>query len=474
MPNFIALAALITWPFLAFAFVDKNDLSRSICLLVIVPFLFLPSSVGFDFPGLPPVDKVAISCIVLTVILFIFGDGRFNIIPRDAVCFILFLLLIFGDVMTAISNGDPIYIADRYIKEMELYDIATSVFRKFFAFVPFAAGFYFLSNYTDHKNVLAILFSIGIFYAFLMLVEVRVSPQLHIWVYGFFPHNFAQQFRGGGFRPVVFLYHGLVAAFFAMTLTVVAAALWRNAGSAPTVKVEQNRRTNFALALIYFFIVLILCKSLGALIFSTLLVPVVLFSSKRFQITVSLALVLIAITYPVLRSAHLIPLDYILDMARMISTERAESLEFRFVNEERMLNHALERPIFGWGSWGRNEVYDAETGLDITVVDGYWIVAIGTSGWIGFIALFGLLGYPIFALWHRMRRFGADDISYPTCALALLLAINMIEMLPNATLPPWTWLIAGALMGYAKAEPLKVHWDAGIAQAGAPASRTIL
>ena len=32
-----------------------------------------------------------------------------------------------------------------------------------------------------------------------------------------------------------------------------------------------------------------------------------------------------------------------------------------------------------------------------------------------------------------------------------MLGINMIDMLPNATLMPFTWLIAGALLGYAEA-----------------------
>lgn len=59
-----------------------------------------------------------------------------------------------------------------------------------------------------------------------MLYEVRLSPQLHRIFYGYFPHSFAQQVRGGGFRPVVFLQHGLWVAFFAMMMTVVTFALW--------------------------------------------------------------------------------------------------------------------------------------------------------------------------------------------------------------------------------------------------------
>jgi len=34
--------------------------------------------------------------------------------------------------------------------------------------------------------------------------------------------------------------------------------------------------------------------------------------------------------------------------------------------------------------------------------------------------------------------------------LALILAVNLVDLLPNATLVPLTWLIAGALLGHAE------------------------
>ena len=60
------------------------------------------------------------------------------------------------------------------------------------------------------------------------LFEVRFSPQLNIWIYGFFQHDFQQMIRGGSFRPIVFLPHGLwVALFFLSTLVAAAALLHR-------------------------------------------------------------------------------------------------------------------------------------------------------------------------------------------------------------------------------------------------------
>ena len=64
------------------------------------------------------------------------------------------------------------------------------------------------------------------------------------------------------------------------------------------------------------------------------------------------------------------------------------------------------------------------------------------------------------------------EIPLVTAALALLLGINMIELLPNATITPLTWLIAGALLGYAAREDIRVTDTA--APEPPPAARTVL
>ena len=36
-----------------------------------------------------------------------------------------------------------------------------------------------------------------------------ISPQLHFMTYGFYQHEFTQVVRMGGYRPMVFLQHGI-------------------------------------------------------------------------------------------------------------------------------------------------------------------------------------------------------------------------------------------------------------------------
>ena len=56
----------------------------------------------------------------------------------------------------------------------------------------------------------------GLIYSVPIVIENVIGPELHRMVYGFIQHDYAQSIRFGGFRPYVFMPHGLWVAFFAM------------------------------------------------------------------------------------------------------------------------------------------------------------------------------------------------------------------------------------------------------------------
>ena len=85
-----------------------------------------------------------------------------------------------------------------------------------------------------------------------------------------------------------------------------------------------------------------------------------------------------------------------IETAAMIDTDRATSLKTRFDNEDLLLQRASQRFLFGWGRWGRARVYDEESGKDMSITDGRWIITIGQFGLFGFVAEFGLLILPVF------------------------------------------------------------------------------
>jgi hypothetical protein len=332
--------------------------------------------------------------------------------------------------------------------------------------LPFLVARACLATVEAHREMVKVFMVCVLIYSIPMLLEIRLSPQLHNWVYGFHPHSFAQQFRGGGFRPMVFLNHGLMVAIITMIAVVSAAALWRQARG------QAVPAGKFLGALAYLLVLLVLCKSLAPLLYALFLAPLVLFLSPRLQIRIAALLAVLAIAYPALRGADLVPVEQMLELARQVNEDRAGSLQFRFDNERILLERAAERPVFGWGLWGRNHLHDPVTGFEITTVDGYWIIAIGIYGWLGFLAIFGLLALPVLAVLRKAGRM-KTPLEPATAALGLILAINMIDLLPNASIIPLTWMIAGSLLGYAEraTEPAP---EAAEAAPAAARPRTIL
>jgi hypothetical protein len=136
-------------------------------------------------------------------------------------------------------------------------------------------------------------------------------------------------------------------------------------------------------------------------------------------------------------------------IASDFSEERAASLEFRFDHEQALLERANERFWFGWGRYGRSRVYD-EYGIDRSVTDGYWIITLGQFGFLGFIIVFSVLTLPVFLAAYALKFTNSMRDSLSLAALALIVAIGVIDLLPNASIRPWTLLLAGSLYGRAE------------------------
>jgi len=279
----------------------------------------------------------------------------------------------------------------------------------------------------------------GLLYSIPMLFEVRMSPQLHSWFYDYFPHSFGQQKRFGGFRPVVFMGHGLLVSFFAAIVVLSATALWKN-----KVKIR-----NFSPPMVSYYLlaVLVLCKSIASLAYGAFAFMLVKNIKPALQHKIAVAMVCLALFYPFMSILKIFPHQAIMTVANSISAERAESLQFRFDNEDILLEHGRERFFFGWGGWGRNRVYDLETGRDLSVTDGRWIITFGVSGLAGFIAEFGLLAIVVFRAKKAAKYLKVESEKNLLAAHAVMVGLIMIDQLPNASLAPWLWLLVGVLLG---------------------------
>ena len=209
------------------------------------------------------------------------------------------------------------------------------------------------------------------------------------------------------------------------------------------------------------------------MLYAMILVPGVLFASERAMVRVAFLMAAVAVIYPMLRSNGWVPLDAILERAEAFNPDRAQSLEYRFNNETLLLDRAQEKPWFGWGGWGRNLVHDMATGRILTIPDGEWIIVFGSFGWVGYLSQMGLLAVPVYMMWRHLPR-EAGRRSIYACVVTLILAVTLVDMLINAILTPFTWLIAGAVWGRAEAYLRKDDLTDAKADPGPRRIRTVL
>jgi hypothetical protein len=183
---------------------------------------------------------------------------------------------------------------------------------------------------------------------------------------------------------------------------------------------------------------------LGAVIYAAALVPLAMFARPKTCVKVAAAILIFVCAYPALRTQSLIPIESIVGAAGNVSKERADSLVVRISNEKLLMAKANQKPVFGWGGWGRNRIYDAWDSKDITITDGGWIIYFGVYGWFGYLGLFGMFAVAAFRANSFVKHADEQDAKIVS-ALTLMLAMNIADMLPNANLTPLTFAIAGSI-----------------------------
>ncbi|QHO78439.1 hypothetical protein ACH79_43485 [Bradyrhizobium sp. CCBAU 051011] len=435
--NWIAHLAIVGWPLVALVLYKTRPPVEATAWTVLGAFLFLPIQAFLKVPMIPAIDKGSVGSLaaILGSLLFFPRDRRFA--KLGVAIGALIAVYICSPVVTSILNGDLIVAGPRIIPGVDYYDGISALLSQLILFFPFLVGLRFLSRPEDIETLLRALVVAALAYSLLMLLEVRLSPQLATWIYGVVT-PFAVEMRYGGFRPVVFTNNGLVAAFFLATAVIASVALWRT-------KIAIGKLPPAGIS-IYLGGVLVLCKSAGALIYAMAIGALARWFSPRAQMRVAVLLASIALSYPLLRINDLVPVSPIYQVAAAFNQERADSLKFRFDQEDQLLAHGAKRFWFGWGRYGRNRVYD-EYGKDLSITDGQWILAFGQFGFVGFVAQFGLLTWPVFKAARSLRFLRSRrEIALLSC-LSLIVAVTAVEQIPNASINPWGWLLAGALLG---------------------------
>src|SRR5690348_2575188 len=262
----MAIFALLVWPVVAAWLYHTRPVGQATLWTILGALLLLPVGTIIKIaPGIPQLDKdslpnlAALVCCVLIArrpVRFWNGFG-----PAE----VLLAIFVVSPFITSELNGDTIVVGGRVLPAVGSYDALSAVVGQLLFVLPFFLGRQVLRSAEDTADILRVLVVAGLFYSVLLLFEIRMSPQLHNWVYGYQPSSFAQEVRDGGYRPMAFMGHGLLAAFFTMSTVVAATAFWRT--RTPVTRLPQGGVAG------YLGVVLVLSKSLGALVYALLLAP---------------------------------------------------------------------------------------------------------------------------------------------------------------------------------------------------------
>ncbi|UCD74050.1 MAG: hypothetical protein JSV91_09685 [Phycisphaerales bacterium] len=426
----IVTVALVGWIFMVPLLFSVLTPRRAVLVAFLFAWLFLPQG-AIGLPGLPDLTKITATSFGALLGVVLFDAGRFRKYRFNWVDLPILIWCV-APMASSLSNGyGP-------------YDGASAVLSQIAIWgVPYLIGRLYFNTLESVRELAIAIFIGGLVYVPLCLWEVRMSPQLHRMVYGYHPSAFAMTLRFGGYRPMVFMQHGLMVGLWMTSATLVGAWLWTS-GS-----LKRIYGMPMILPVGVLFATTVLCKSVGALVllFAGL---GLLFVGRHVKTPVLLLIaVLIAPGYMALRATGTWSGQGMVRIASRLDEERARSLAGRLENEDMLARRAARKQLFGWGSWGDWRVTDAETGKDITVSDGMWIITYGKTGLLGLVSLTTALLLPVLLLAKRVK-FGqwSHRLAAAPAALAVLLILFSIDNLLNAMLNPIFMLGAGALSGF--------------------------
>lgn len=443
-PNFLATFALASYPLVVLVFFVMYRPTVATALSLLVGDMFLPP--GYSLPLATPtwLSKTAIPPLATLLVAWLFHRrARFRNTRALRGVELPFLLSVGAIYLTVATNHEPLHYGPVTLPGEKFSDFTSDVLRS--TLVPWASFYLGRIMFRSSRDVVLLarmLVVAALVYTLPILVELRLSPQLNRWIFGYAPFlNFNQTIRWGGYRPVVFMGHGLTLSLFMLISTVMAAAMAR----------ARLTLANLPVRPLYWYlaIVLVLCKSTGSIVYALVLLPLVAFASPKRFLSLATLLALTVLLYPLLRFGDIIPTQRIAAFFTSLSPERGQSLAYRFDMEQSMMTLTQKRPWFGWGGYGRNFVYDPETGQRLTVVDGMVIAELSSRGLAGFLTGFGPYLLSILRASRRVRLIRNREVRILMAALTLCGGVIMFDLIVNATLPPMFIMMLGALNGLA-------------------------
>jgi hypothetical protein len=320
--------------------------------------------------------------------------------------------------------------------------------------IPFILGRMIMTSSRETRRLLIAFAVSGMVYSLFIFVELKMSPQIHRWIYGYTvgASYFGQTVRWGGYRPIVFMPHPLGVAMFICNAVVASLVLLKSK--------ERFKGFSFRWVSVYLFMTLVLCKCTAAIIYGVVAALAIRLIKPRTQVRAGVIIAAVIFLYPVLRSTDLFPTQAVLTASGWLGADRAGSMQFRFENEDLLLARASERPWFGWGGYGRNLIYHPISGNNMSIIDGQWIVIYGNRGAIAMVAFYFVLLAPVAVAMRRLRRIEGRQEQIQIAGLALMVTISTVDLIPNGLFLTYPFFLSGALLGSVRAQTAPVTYAA--------------
>ena len=422
--------ALFGWISLGPFFFAVLSGRRALLATVLLGWMFLPVA-SYPISGLPDVTKASVIPMAAFLGTLLFHGGRLRSF-RLGLLDLPILIYCVSPLFTSLANG------------LGLYDGLSAVFfQSITVGLLYLLGRIWITDLRALKEMLIWLFAAGAAYAPLILFESRMSPQLHHWVYGYHPQSFAMAWRFGGFRPWVFMVNGLVLSIFVVSSVLAGWAVWRGGLRRRILGVKVS------LLLVAMLFTALVCRSLGATVLMGVAIVALEITRRRRVLAPLLILLAIPLLYAGARTIVRWDSGRVIEAARLISEDRADSLQFRVDHEMALTAKALERPLLGWGGWGRARIRDAE-GRDVSITDARWVIILGAQGLVGLLAWFSAFILPAVSLLVHMRaRTGSRVVWTMICGAVSIIALHLLDFCFNGTISVVFLLVSGAVLGVA-------------------------
>ena len=436
--SFQAQLVMILWIPIVFYLFKRFSPYQAIINSFIIAWLFLPQNAGFSFVDLPEYDRISATCLGVILCIFTFKikpPQNFKLSWID----IPIIIYTISPFFSSLSNG------------LGIYDGLSSTSVRIIQYaVPYFIGRIYLSKIKILSTFTKSILISGLIYVPLCLIEIRLSPQIHKWVYGYAGiRQFAQGIRYGGYRPSVFMRHGLSVGMWMMAVTLIAFWLWQSKA------VKKIWGIPIELVIIVLLVTFILIKSTGAygyLIFGLVILfcaKTVRFSLPLLGLSLAVCLYLLVGATGQLTQSRLNAITSTL--SRFAPPDRVDSLIFRFENEYPLARKALSKPMFGWGGWGRNRIFittNQGERIDTSVTDSLWIITYGINGAFGLIGVFSVMLVPPIYFFFKYSpklwfKTGIDSIA----VLNVILVLYSVDCTMNNQFNPVFIVISGAVSG---------------------------